>query len=104
MLSNNEKYMISMLCYELYKVDWKQSHMITAKREMDAIKGYYESLKDMDESEYTYDNYLEEFGYGGELYACYEEFFENEYEDESYICNLLNDEELITLYKKALEK
>ena len=30
--------MISKLCYELYKVDWKRNHMITADREMASIK------------------------------------------------------------------
>ena len=43
---------ISKLCYELYKVDWKHSHMITAEREMDSIKNYFEGLVD-DENEYN---------------------------------------------------
>ena len=95
--------MISKLCYELYKVDWKHSHMITAEREMDSIKNYYEDLVD-DDTEYTYNDYLEEFGYDGELYVCYEEFLEVEYLDEDYICSLLDNEKLITMYHKAIKE
>lgn len=104
MISNRERYMISMLCYELYKVDWKHKHMITADREMDSIKGYYEVHPDMDDTEYTYNDYLEEFGYDGELYVCYEEFWENEYQDDDYMCSLLNNEKLIAMYHKAIKK
>lgn len=108
MISNHERYMISQLCYELYKVDWKRRHMITADREMDTVKSYYETLIDgvsnygsddfLDDTEYTYDDYLNDFGYDGELYVCYEEFWDNEYRDEDYICGLLNDEKLIAMY------
>lgn len=89
--------MIKRLCYELYKVDWKHSHMITKDREMDSIKDYYEGLVD-NETEYSYNDYLEEFGYDGELYVCYEEFLDNEYLEEDYICSLLNNKRLIATY------
>ena len=95
--------MISKLCYELYKIDWKHSHMITKYREMDSIKDYYEDLVD-DDTEYTYNDYLEEFGYDGELYVCYEEFLEAEYLDEDYICSLLDNEKLISMYRKAIKE
>lgn len=89
--------MIRKLCYELYKIDWKYTHMITAQREIDEIKNYYADLVD-DDTEYTYNDYLEEFGYNGELYVCYEEFLDNEYLDEDYMCKLLDDEQLIAMY------
>lgn len=95
--------MISKLCYELYKVDWKHSHMITKEVEMDSIKNYYEGLVDED-VEYTYSDYLEEFGYDGELYVCYEEFLENEYLEEDYICGLLDNAELIILYYQDIHE
>ena len=93
---------ISELCYELYKADWKHSNMITKDREMDSIKDYYECLitDDIDNKEYTYNDYLEEVGYDGELYVCYEEFLDNEYLEEDYIKELLNNEKL---YKNYLE-
>ena len=92
---------IRKLCYELYKIDWKHSH-ITKEREMDSIKDYYEGLVDND-SEYTYEDYIEEFGYNGELYVCYEEFLDNEYLKEDYIKELLNNEKLYEIYLQDLK-
>ena len=101
--AKGEDSMIRKLCYELYKVDWKHSHMITKDREMDSIKNYYEGLVD-DDTDYTYNDYLEEFGYDGELYICYEEFLETEYQDEDYICSLLDNENLIDMYRKDIKE
>lgn len=94
---------IRKLCYELYKIDWKHSHMITKEREMDSIKDYYEGLIDND-SEYTYEDYIEEFGYDGELYVCYEEFCDAEYYDVDYMRTLLDNDKLINIYHKDIEE
>ena len=93
--------MISKLCYELYKIGWKQYH-INAEREKKSIKDYYEFLieEGINGNLYTYDDYLEEFGYDGEMYVCYDEFLETEYHEEDYICGLLCDAELINMYYK----
>ena len=101
--SKNNK--ISRLCYELYKLDWKRSHMITYEREADSVKDYFEGLVDGNGSdrEYTYADYIEEFGYDGELYVCYEEFLDCEYTDETYIKNLLDNDVLFAMYKKETE-
>ena len=99
--------MISKLCYELYKADWKQNH-ITAEREKKSIKDYYAFLMEEDDEDvnvftYTYNDYLEEFGYDGELYVCYEEFCETEYHEEDYICELLCNADLINMYYKDIK-
>lgn len=94
---------IRKLCYELYKIDWKHSHMITKEREMDSIKDYYEGLIDND-SEYTYEDYIEEFGYDGELYVCFEEFCDAEYYDVDYMCTLLDNDKLINIYHEDIEE
>ena len=93
---------IRKLCYELYKIDWKHSH-ITKEREMDSIKDYYEGLIDND-SEYTYEDYIEEFGYNGELYVCFEEFCDAEYYDVDYMCTLLDNDRLINIYYEDIEE
>jgi hypothetical protein len=100
--------MISKLCYELYKIGWKQYH-IDVERERKSIKDYYEFLmKEEDEDvnvfTYTYNDYLEEFGYDGELYVCYEEFCETEYLEEDYIRVLLNDESLLKMYYEDIKQ
>lgn len=93
---------MSIFCYECYKSDWKKTHKITKKKEMESLKSYYDMLADdnITEDEYTYDDYLTEFGYNGELYVCYEEFLDNEYLYDYDICNyyLGKDEELIKIY------
>ena len=94
---------IRKLCYELYKIDWKHSHMITKEREMDSIKDYYEGLIDND-SEYTYEDYIEEFGYDGELYVCFEEFCDAEYYDVDYMRTLLDNDKLINIYHEDIER
>ena len=81
------------LCYELYKLDWKHSHGITKDMEMDSIKDYYEGLVDSD-SDYTYGDYIEEFGYNGEVYSSFSEFCDTEYLDEEYMRELLDNENL----------
>ena len=93
---------IRKLCYELYKIDWKHSH-ITKEREMDSIKDYYEGLIDND-SEYTYEDYIEEFGYNGELYVCFEEFCDAEYYDVDYMRTLLDNDKLINIYHEDIEE
>ena len=93
---------IRKLCYELYKIDWKHSH-ITKEREMDSIKDYYEGLVDND-SEYTYEDYIEEFGYGGELYVCFEEFCDAEYYDVDYMRTLLDNDKLINIYHEDIKE
>lgn len=94
---------IRKLCYELYKIDWKYSHMITKEREMDSIKDYYEGLID-NYIEYTYEDYIEEFGYNGELYVCFEEFCDAEYYDVDYMCTLLDNDRLINIYHEDIEE
>lgn len=95
--------MIRELCYELYKVDWKHSHMITAQIEMDNLVDYYKCVSDGNFEKYTYNDYLEDFGYQGQIYVCYDEFLDTEYCDVDYMRTLLDDDELINLYHEDLE-
>ncbi len=74
------------LLYEIYKIDWKRSHIIFPQREIDAIVDYYEcrNNNEIDETT-TIADYIEENGYSGELYSSFEEFLENEYTDGGYM-------------------
>ena len=93
--------MIKKLCYELYKLDWKYSNVPTGV-EMDSIKDYYQKFV-ADDTNYTYNDYLNEFGYYGQLYATYEEFLKNEYLNKEYIYSLLfGNKELFTMYLKDI--
>lgn len=82
------------LAYDLYKLDWEQQHNINTQIKMDNIQNYYDEIRHCNKSKasYTYNEYLEEFGYNGELYSSFDEFIDNEYQDEEYMRSILNDE------------
>lgn len=85
---------IRTLCYNLYIMDWKKDHNITIDDEVAAMKSYLkeyppECFTEANPPELTFDEYLMERGFNGEIYACYEEFLDNEYCDEEYIESLL---------------
>lgn len=88
--------MIQQIAYELYKEHWKKEHGITREKEMANIRDYYEVAYDG----YSYEDYVFEYGYSGELYTCFDEFLDNEYQDEEYMCGLLDNKELIETYKQ----
>lgn len=87
---------IKKTAYELYKIDWVNTH-ITAKEKIEVLRDFYLGLVD-DELIYSFEDYLEEFGYFGKLYVCFEEFCETEYLMEDYMKELLKEEALIKLY------
>jgi hypothetical protein len=95
---------ITKLCYELYKLDWEQTHEITTQHKKASMIDYYKGLANGDyDEEYTYDEYINDCGYNGELYVCYDEFLDSEYLDEEYILALLNgDINLIKLYYRDI--
>lgn len=87
--------------YELYKIDWLHSHMITAERQMDLVRQYYCDIKSGD-TDCSLTEYIEEYGYDGELYACFDEFMENEYEDVAYIKQLCCNDQMFDDYIDTL--
>lgn len=91
------------LAYEMYKGDWKIHHGIFRHQETAALKEYYRYCQEV-EKLYTFEEWLQEFGYNGELYACKEEFVANEYRAAAYIKWLLDDDELFKQYQKDLKK
>lgn len=97
---------IKEIAYKLYKIDWKRTH-ITPEIEMDTLRNFatesvlYDktsSLVSFGDGYTSYNEYLEDAGFFGEMYACFEEFVDNEYEDKEYIKSLLQDPELINAY------
>lgn len=106
---------IRMLCYQLYKMEWMKR--ISAERQADAYKTWYEEefypnfmqiynpYKGSSEDIYTgmsFDDWILEHGYDGEIYASKMEFFNNEFWDEMYIESILNNEKLYLEYLKEV--
>lgn len=98
---------IKKLCYELYKVDWMREHGITRNVATEdgiasdmltgALKSYYEEFSAIS-YEFSFEDYLFEYGFKGQIFARFEEFLDNEYLEEEYICNLLDSKSLVDLY------
>ncbi len=68
--------------YELYKLDWMRTH------NPDVVNEYKIWAEFGEDS--TFEEWVEENGYGGELYVCFDEFMETEMQDREYILNLVD--------------
>ncbi len=88
--------------YDIYKTDWLYSH-ISSQMAKDNIANYYEMMDAdfLSPEEYSYEDYVNEFGFNYESYVSYEEFMENEYQNKEYINELLKDyPQLLEEYNK----
>lgn len=94
------------IAYELYKQEWIEEHT-TKQVRMDTLRLYEKYQKDNIETSYAYeswDEFIQDEGYAGELYADYEVFVENEYMNKTYMHELLKDKELIAMYDDDIRK
>lgn len=72
-ITNLRKY-----AYELYKTEW--INRISTERQLDVIRSYIkERISDGFDVNENFEEYLNERGFDGELYCCYDEFIESEY-------------------------
>ena len=80
-------------CYNLYKMDWIGKH-IPHCVQLRVYGEYFQSMlwEDRDplnHLEYSFEEYIEEYGFDGQVYSCFEEFLDTEYQDSSYMQSLL---------------
>ena len=92
--------------YELYKQDWINNHT-TPELRLEVIRDYYDYIQDSMEDEDcediedcdTLEEYIYNNGYpNGEMYVCFDEFVDNEFNDKEYMKELLG----VTLYSEYL--
>lgn len=74
--------------YEIYKENWLCENVPSAER-LDIRRQYEIDFLVGDETR-DFDEYINEEGYNGALYASREEFLTNEYEDREFVASLLN--------------
>lgn len=97
------------LAYELYKIHWKREHL-SKEREIAEYRLYYFSLLDdygedalsCDYDIPTFDEWIDGYGYEGELYVCFDEFIDAEYEDVDYMSFLLGNSIFWKAYKEYM--
>lgn len=100
---------ISKIAYMLYKQDWINSNT-TPEQRLENLRTYldftHEYLIESYGNALSFEDWLEEGGYqpGGALYVCYDEFLDEEYRDEGYICSLLKNPEWIEQYKFDIKR
>ena len=88
--------------YEMYKADWMRR--ITPERIIDEAKWWFNAYADCPEEAPNFHEWIDENGFGGELYACFNEFCECELMDEDYITHLVgNNIELSNFIKQYWE-
>ena len=93
---------ISELAYELYKSNWKKEHGITPEREdRERIRFFLDP--DVNDGDYSYEEYIFDYGYGGQLYVCYDEFLGAEYRERMFMKHLINDDALYGQYLSDVE-
>ena len=79
--------------YQLYKFDWLASHNYTLD---DVLKKVWIIINHIDfdiEVEADLLDAFEEVGFNGEIYACFDEFIDSEYQDRQYMECLLGGTE-----------
>jgi hypothetical protein len=89
--------LISDVAYELYKQNWIDTHT-TPQLRLQVINDYYNYIQEIMEDEdcddlQEYDSleeYIYDNGYpNGEMYVCFDEFLDNEFQDKEYMKKLL---------------
>lgn len=85
--------------YQMYQLDWLIQHGHSLEELIDEINQWREdAIKSGDAQpdvsiKTVFENWLEESAFGGECFACFEEFLESEYEDIDYMFYLLSDKD-----------
>ncbi len=81
---------IKKVAYEKYKETWIRERNYTSEF-LEKIHNQYE--KEKHEDTYSFEDYINEYGYEGECYACFEEFLNTEYLEQEYMRELLSGKE-----------
>lgn len=83
---------IKQIAYEKYKLDWLLRHGYTLRdliNELDMLR----EENPGDSVSVLFNYWVYEVGFGSEIWACCQEFLDNEYLDEGYMKQLLTWEE-----------
>jgi hypothetical protein len=82
---------IKKIAYEKYKLDWMLHHGYTLKDFINELSYYIEESNE--DLVVVFDVWESDYGFGSEIWVCYQEFLDNEYLDEGYMKQLLTWEE-----------
>lgn len=95
-----KKMSIKNIAYEKYKLDWMLRHGYTLTQLIGELAYYMaEANEDL---ETVFDVWEFDYGFGSEIWVCFDEFVVNEYQDKQYMKQLLTKEEYDE-YRKEVE-
>lgn len=75
---------IRKVCYKLYKTDWEST--VSLDQKLEAIREWGTDGKGV-----SFEEFLNEYGYDGALYVCFDEFLLCEYLEKDYMLTLLSE-------------
>lgn len=84
---------ILLIAYEKYRLDWMKRHNHTITELIRALDQMQSDLPEESVSD-LFDNFDNNYGFDGELWACFDEFMETEFRDDEYMATILTPEEL----------
>ena len=87
-------------------INWIKEH-ISVERQRASLCNYYKESEEvreqLGEEPMSYEDYLEEFGFDGEIFASYEEFLHAEYMDHRYMVNLFEGNNLVEIVNEYVK-
>ena len=84
---------IKQIAYEKYKLDWLLKHSYTLVDLLNELDSLQEDAEEGTSVSQLFTDWEYGFGFGSEIWVCYQEFIDNEYLDMGYMKQLLNCEE-----------
>lgn len=91
---------IEVTAYKKYKEYWLKERPYSKEFMNQIVSEYLEECKERDDENYSFEEYIDEHGYHGECYVCFEEFLMYEYQDDDFMKELLTPEEFLTSRKE----
>jgi hypothetical protein len=91
---------IKQIAYEKYKLNWMLRHGYTLTQLIEELADCMEEVhEDLNVVSYVWEY---DYGFGGEIWVCFDEFIVNEYQDKHYMKQLLTKAEYDE-YRKEVE-
>lgn len=78
---------IKKIAYEKYKLDWMLHHGYTLEDLVGALSDYMEEVNE--DLVVVFDVWESDCGFGSEIWVCFDEFIDSEYQDMGYMKQLL---------------
>lgn len=98
---NASKMRVRRRAYEKYQFFWLMDHGYTIRDICNIVQEWKDDNDSNPDEFILFDEYLEENGFHGAFYPCFEEFLENEYLNEGLMRTLLDPEDIWTYHQDA---